>query len=238
VPGDMPFEQRVSEGEERAATVPRPSPPPARDRRWAFGVSASPRLRLTLGFALVALLAAAWVVVGRGAVDTSRATITNRATPSVPASGARTTSAPRVEMVVAVPRWVPAGVAATCRTHGPSPSRVVVDCTPGRGVDQLRYRAVASIADLRAAYAVESTRRGGRGSPACAAGMPEERSWSLAASPARPAGRYRCSLVAGTARLVWTSEEALVLGLASRSDGDLRTLYQWWTTVPGPNASG
>ena len=225
-----------SEGEERAAAVPRPALPPARGRRWGFGVSASPRTRLTLGVALVTLLAAAWVVVGLAAVDNSRATVTNRAAPRVPASGARTTSVPRVEMVVAVPRWVPADVAATCRAHGPSPSRVVVDCTPGRGVDRLRYRAFASVADLRAAYAVESTRSGGGGPPACAAGMPEERSWSSATLPARPVGRYRCSLVAGTARLVWTSEQALVLGLASRSDGDLRTLYQWWTTVPGPNA--
>jgi hypothetical protein len=233
---EMPFEEMLSEAaaraEERAAAVPRPALPPARDRRRAFGVAASPRARLTLGLALLMVLAAAWIVVGRGAVDDPGApapaatpTVTNRATP-------------RVDLVVAVPRCVPADVAATCRAYGASPSRVVVDCTPGRGVVRLRYRAFASVADLRAAYAVESTRRGGGGPSACAAGTPEERSWSSAASPARPVGRYRCSLVAGTARLMWTSEEALVLGLATRSDSDLRALYQWWTTVPGPDAPG
>ena len=37
-----------------------------------------------------------------------------------------------------------------------------------------------------------------------------------------------------SARLVWTNEAVRVLGVATRADGDLRSLYQWWTTVPGP----
>ncbi|HEY5013523.1 MAG TPA: hypothetical protein VIK61_12560, partial [Acidimicrobiia bacterium] len=46
----------------------------------------------------------------------------------------------------------------------------------------------------------------------------------------------------GHARIAWTSEHAgaddvAVLAVATRSDADLRALYQWWTTVPGPTAS-
>ncbi len=242
----MASEGMASEGmalaEDRAAAVPRPALPPSRDRRWGLGLTASPRGRLTFGVALVVVLATAWVFVGRGAADpvalgsspTTRSTTRSTTTPS----RARAATAPDIDAVVAVPRWVPAGVAATCRAHGASPSRVVVDCTPGRGVARLRYRAFASVADLRHAYAVESARSGGAGPSACAAGLPEERSWSSAASPARPAGRYRCAVAAGNARLVWTSEATKVLGLATRTDRDLRTLYQWWTTVPGPNVPG
>jgi hypothetical protein len=38
----------------------------------------------------------------------------------------------------------------------------------------------------------------------------------------------------GRARLVWSNERARVLAVASRGDGDLRSLFEWWTTVPGP----
>jgi hypothetical protein len=191
---------------------------------------------LALGVALIVALATAWGVVGRGA---SNPPGRERVAPSATATGSSITprepaTAPTTDAVVATPPWVPAVVAATCRAHGTTRTSAVVECTPGRGVVSLMYRAFASVAALRAAYAAEGTRAGGVGPSACAAGAPEERSWSAAASPAAPAGRYRCSVVAGKARLVWTSEAAGVLGVATRADGDLRSLFQWWTTVPGP----
>jgi hypothetical protein len=208
---------------------------------------AAPRTRLALGVALVVVLATAWFVVGRGgpnapggppralsSVTTPTVTTSSVTRPSVDRRAPAT--APPVDVVVAVPRWVPADVAATCRARGRSLSGAVVDCTPGRGIDGLLYRAFASVAALRAAYASEGTRAGGGGPSACAQGTPEERSWSAAGAPARPAGRYRCSRVVGRARLVWTDEAVRVLGVATRADGDLRSLYQWWTTVPGPTA--
>jgi hypothetical protein len=140
-------------------------------------------------------------------------------------------------VAVAVPRWVPTQIAATCRARAREGSEVVVDCTPGRGVDHLRYRAFASPADLRAAYDRDGGHRGGTGSPVCAAGGPEERTWSGSAAPSRPLGRYRCSLDRGRARLVWTDARARVIADATRTDADLRSLYEWWTTVPGPNPS-
>jgi hypothetical protein len=51
-----------------------------------------------------------------------------------------------------------------------------------------------------------------------------------------PVGRYHCSLAEDRAEIVWFSEPAAVLGVATRADADLRSLYQWWTTVPGPSA--
>src|SRR6185503_7462588 len=100
----------------------------------------------------------------------------------------------------------------------------------GRGVETLRYRGFASLAALRAAYDDASPRAGGDGPSECARGGEEERSWSAAETPTHPEGRYRCSLVAGRARLVWSNERSRVLAIASRADGDLRSLYQWWTT--------
>jgi hypothetical protein len=204
---------------------------------------AEPRVRLALGVVLVVGLAAAWFVVGHGAAGapgraSTLPSVTHPATTSSLSERRSPATPAAVDSVVAVPRWVPAGVAATCRTHGTSKSNTVVDCTPGRGVESLLYRAFASVAALRAAYASEGMRGGGAGPSACAQGAPEERSWSTAPEPTRAAGRYRCSLVERNARLVWTNEAAKILGVASRADSDLRSLYQWWTTVPGPTATG
>jgi hypothetical protein len=219
-------------------SVPRPPQRASRDRSWSRFEARAPSLRLALGLAVVAVLAAAWIAVGPAA---------SRARPSgpVPASRRSPHTAPAlapqtdrpVEPVVAIPRWVPTALAATCRAHGSGASSIVVDCTPGRGVAGLRYRTFASVAALRAAYAVQGPRHGGVGPSACAEGRPEERAWSEAAAPARTVGRYRCSLVDGEARLEWTSERAGVLGIATRADADLRSLYQWWTSAPGPTTS-
>jgi hypothetical protein len=221
-----------------AAAVPRPPLRPGRDRSWSSVSKPSPRARLALGVALLVVLAAAWALVGRGAPHApgpTRAAPPRLTRPSVTGSPVTGSS---VSAEIAVPRWVPAVVAATCWAHRTSPAVSVVDCTPGRGVVSLRYRAFASVPALRAAYAAEGERAGGAGPSACAQGAPEERSWSVATAPARPAGRYRCSRVVGEARLVWTSEATRVLGVATRADGDLRSLYQWWTTVPGPTTPG
>ena len=209
--------------------MPRPSlTRSSRGRRWLDAGAQIPRARLALGLALVVGLAAAWTMVSR------------RAPASGPVSIATSTTVartqPRAENVVTVPRWVPAAIAATCEARSvDEPRSIVVDCTPGRGVARLRYRGFSSVAALRAAYAAASPRGGGDGPSACAQGGTEERSWSVAETPSVADGRYRCSLVAGRARLVWSSERSRVLAIASRADGDLRSLYQWWTTVPGPN---
>jgi hypothetical protein len=178
---------------------------------------------------LVVGLAVAWMWVGRR--PAARGPVATGTTAAV------AQPVPRADRVVALPRWVPVAIGATCvaREHA-DPQSVVVDCTPGRGVVRLRYRGFASVAALRGAYAAASPRRGGDGPSGCARGAVEERAWSSEETPTQPRGRYRCSLAAGRANLVWSTEQSRVLAIASRSDGDLRSLYQWWTTVPGPTA--
>jgi hypothetical protein len=222
--------------QESESAIPRPALSPAHDRPWLRPWMRLPRARLGFGVALVAVLAVAWFASGRtpsrahpAAPTTRRSSATTRAT-RAPSTSA--TLAPRVS----VPAWVPGALAATCRAHGASAATVVVDCTPGRGVVGVEYRAFASVSALRAAYAELAPRVGGDGVSLCSDGRPEERSWSTITFPAHVVGRYRCALDAGRARLVWTSEPTGVLAVATRADGDLRSLYQWWATVPGPNA--
>lgn len=217
-----------------------PRPPLAAPRRgWSMPDSVTQiangsRTRLALGVALVVVLAAGWIAVGgRGA----------RPSAGPPAPRLTTTSRPRppttfrvspIAHAVSVPTWVPRAIAATCRARATTTASLVVDCTPGRGVISLRYRHFASLAALHAAYATAPSDRGGTGPPKCASGATDERSWSLATAPNIAVGRYRCALVDGHARIVWTSERECVLASADRADAELRSLYEWWTTVPGP----
>ena len=188
----------------------------------------TPAARLGLGCTLVVVLAIAWLWVGRHDPAIERTL--------VPATTVAPRPASKVETVVSVPRWVPDAIAATCGAHRSDTTGVVtVDCTPGRGVVALQYRGFSSVAAVRDAYAATAAIVGGAGPAGCAGGAPEERSWASPASPTVPSGRYGCSVVEGRARLVWTSERNHVLALASRADADLRSLFEWWTTVPGPD---
>jgi hypothetical protein len=176
---------------------------------------------------VIVVLAIAWAWVGRDTTADPR---------SVAATTGAPPTEPRVATVAAsVPRWVPRAIAATCGARRSATTGVVtVDCTPGRGVVTLQYRGFSSVTALRAAYASTSSVVGGAGSPGCKRGTHEERSWSTPGSPTVPSGRYECSVVGGHARVVWSSEHHRVLAIASRGDGDLQSLFAWWTTVPGP----
>jgi hypothetical protein len=69
------------------------------------------------------------------------------------------------------------------------------------------------------------------GGPACAAGRPDERSWSRPADPTRPVGRYRCRIEGGRAAMWWTDERG-VLAHALARDRDLARLFRWWRALP------
>jgi hypothetical protein len=241
---------------ERRRSVPRPPLVRARSRRpWAAAKERLPAARLALGGGLVVVLFFAWVAVGRQGAGSAAPPAVPPATPSTtlsttPASNPAPTARPRtvpIAHAVAVPAWVPAAIAATCRARATAPRNVTVECTPGRGVLQLEYRGFESIAALRAAYtsalhtSAPPRARGGHsavGPAACAGGATDERSWSVALEPTVAVGRFACALVGRRARITWTTEAAAVLASATRSDGDLRALYQWWTTVPGPSVAG
>ena len=211
-----------------AVSVPRPAYRPAVDGSWLHRAAEGMNTRLALGILLVVALAVAWVTVGRAS--------SSEGVPP-PASTARVSTASTASsrvIVTATPRWVPRSIAATCRAVGAAASNVVVDCAPGRGVAVLRYRAFPSKAALDAVYSATGTRVGGVGPSSCARGTPDERAWAPVGAPESPFGRYRCVLVAGRARLEWTTDALRVLAVATRADSDLRSLYEWWTSVPGP----
>jgi hypothetical protein len=68
------------------------------------------------------------------------------------------------------------------------------------------------------------------GAPACARGLPDERSWSQASSPSVAIGRYRCRLEQGRAAMWWTRGERLAHALGP--NGDLAALFAWWRAHP------
>ena len=204
-------------------------PPPGRsprDRPWSRLAEQTPGVRRALGVALIAVLATAWVLVGRSEPDGLPTAVPTSQSPP----RARAGPAARVEAVTTVPHWVPDAIASTCRARRKHPSNVVVvvDCTPGRGVIALQYRSFHTVAAVRAAYGALAPRRGGDGPSRCSRGAAEERSWSVSDAPTLATGRYRCSVVAGRARLVWSSEHAgaPVVAFASRADA------QYWTEAP------
>ncbi|MFM7223901.1 MAG: hypothetical protein ACKO1Y_00450 [Actinomycetota bacterium] len=79
---------------------------------------------------------------------------------------------------------------------------------------------------------VAPTARPGAGPAACAAGRPEERSWSRPEDPERAVGRYRCRTEGGRAELWWSDRRGLV-ARADAADGDLGRLFSWWTRRAG-----
>jgi hypothetical protein len=88
-------------------------------------------------------------------------------------------------------------------------------------------------ADVDAAYrdatgAVPAPRTG---SPACARGKEDERSWARPDTPAVVAGRYTCRIVDGRAVMWWTEGNELVR--ATGADGDLAALFAWWQAQAG-----
>jgi hypothetical protein len=70
----------------------------------------------------------------------------------------------------------------------------------------------------------------GTGSPACARGVPDERTWSLATAPVAAVGRYLCRIEHGRAAMWWIQGERLAHAVAH--DGDLARLFSWWRAHP------
>jgi hypothetical protein len=198
-------------------------------RRRRFGrppfrrPAAGGRARPLAAAALLAALAAGWLVVG------------HRTHASAEVGAPLAPLAP----VVTSPRSSPAESAATLTTtttvprtpdcRGLSPARREVACTvDGVELDIRLY----SLATIDAAYrrAAPADRTARSGSPACARGVPDERAWSLPKSPAAAAGRYRCRFEHERAAMWWTHGDRLVHGVGP--DGDLAGLFSWWRAHP------
>lgn len=229
--------REAESGDTRGPSAPRVIPRPSVDAPRAAAWTAPRRLRLGFGIALVAVLAIAWIGFEPRGTPRQRRAVADLPVPTHATTRA-TTATPRSH-AVAVPPWVPPAIAATCRARSAvAPVRVVVDCDPGRGVVRLRYTQYASQAVMRRDYAAAPrAQRAGNGAPACAGGETDERAWSTAARPETTVGRYRCTNAGARATIVWTDDRMHTLATAGRADADLRSLYLWWTTVPGPVAS-
>jgi hypothetical protein len=134
------------------------------------------------------------------------------------------------------------------------PTASAARCRPALALDARASAAV--VCDLDAptlrlelrVFAAASARNGrfaelagaapnGTGSPRCARGRAEVRTWSHRSVPAAVAGVYTCRLRGGVAEIVWTDDALGILGVA-RADGiDLAQLFEWWRTdAPGAMA--
>jgi hypothetical protein len=117
-----------------------------------------------------------------------------------------------------------------CR--GLSPTRREVRCVID-GIElnvQLFAPEAVTTAYRRAIGAAGTGTTARSGAPACARGLPDERAWSVAASPAMAAGRYQCRVERGRAAMWWTRGDRLEHAVSR--DGDLAALFSWWRTHP------
>lgn len=227
---------------------PTPSPPPRGApprRRRASG-------RLLAGIALVAALAAAYLVLsglapggwptvgtGIGAARDGFSAGPDLAAPDRSAAPGLASVPPGAASGGALLERVPAAFATRCRpAPGLDPvADEAVICTPGGGVARLEIRSFVAPDALRARYrAIAGEEQGGRGVPRCAAGEPEERAWAASTDPDSRSGRYACHAGdrarGGSAEIWWTADASLVIGHAVGGDGDLAALFEWWRAAP------
>jgi hypothetical protein len=180
------------------------------------------RARGSAAVALVAALAAGWLVTARmghgGAAPASA---------SLPVAGSAEVQ-PHGPALTDLRERVPAG-ARCVAANGGSALHCVLD-----GI-RVEYRSVPA-ASVNAVYLDSlggdslggAASRAGSGRPACARGRLDERSWSRISQPQRVAGRYSCRLEKGRAAMLWTVADRGLLVHAVAPDGDLASLFAWW----------
>jgi hypothetical protein len=194
------------------------------------------RARPVAAAALLAGLAGAWLIVGHRShasadVEPTPAThvpasVVVGTAPRHPlsASGASAPTAPAIS-----PSTSTSVAPRTPDCRGLSVARRAVRCVIDGVQLEIRLSAPGSAAEAytRAAGAVA---RPASGSPACARGVPDERSWSEVSSPTVAIGRYRCRLEQGRAAMWWTRGDRLAHALGP--NGDLAALFAWWRAHP------
>jgi hypothetical protein len=198
-------------------------------RRRSFRLPSSLRTRAPRGrarpaaaAALLAALAAGWLIAG------------HRAHASAEVGG------PRPLAAFSPAPSSPSTTPATARSK-PTTVPLSRDCS-GLTADRREVRCVVDGIDLdvrlyppgsvAAAYrrAAGAAGNAQSGPPACARGVPDERTWSVAAVPGAAVGWYRCRFEHGHAAMWWTGRDRLVHAVSP--DGDLAALFSWWRTHP------
>jgi hypothetical protein len=166
--------------------------------------------------ALVAALAAGWLVVSRQHDEPVSHVAGDASTRPGSSTTARPSATAQLHALLGRSR-------GCVDVHGGAVPEVscVID---GVRVDARLVGAAALGAYTTAAGARPSPRRG---PPACGSGRPDERAWSRPAAPSRPVGRYRCRIEGDRAGLWWTDDHGLVAH-ASAADRDLAHLFAWW----------
>jgi len=166
--------------------------------------------------ALLAMLAAGWLVTAhrpRASVDsTARVAAPASVTPLSGRTTTTTTTVPR-----------------TPKCRGLTSARREVRCVLDTVALDVRLYSLGTVASAyRNAAAAAGDARSGP--PACARGVPDERAWSVAAFPEAAVGRYRCRFEHGLAAMWWTWRDRLFHAVAP--DGDLAGLFTWWRNHP------
>jgi hypothetical protein len=125
------------------------------------------------------------------------------------------------------PRCRPAAVLAAAATAG-------LVCEPGGTVDRVelwRFGDATTLSDAVARVGRGVAVGGADSRPRCATGMPENRAWRRP-DARNAAGRYVCRHDAAGAQLAWSDTTRDLLVQATRANGDLATLFAWWTSAP------
>ena len=204
------------------------APEEARERRGFVEATPAGRRRDLLVAASIGatVLVLAIVAVAAGALGGDR---------NAPASATGSTRAQRELLAL-----VPAGFRDTCSEAQSTPAggEASVTCQPSESY-AVTYSSFGSADDLRAAF--ESF-----ASPAdftnldCAREPSARGEYTVNGSRV---GDVACYTVEGTSTsttdsvIVWTDEDSLVLGQATRGDAADLTLYEWWRTEAGPWAT-
>jgi hypothetical protein len=125
------------------------------------------------------------------------------------------------------PRCRPAAVLAGAATAG-------VVCEPAGTVDRVelfRFANPATLADAVGRVGRGVAVGGSDARARCAVGVPENRAWRRPDAH-NAAGRYICRRDAAGAQLAWSDTTRELLVQATRANGDLATLFAWWTSAP------
>lgn len=161
----------------------------------------------------------------RSATTATTASGAPSARPPTPRSSSTTVSPPdRADAAAAALRSL-VDAPASCATRGRG-AGVTLTCPIEGGV--VEYRRPATPGDEYRRAVGPRDPAVASGPAACASGGEEERAWSRPDAPTVTAGRYACRVVEGRAELWWTEDATALLARASRSDGDLAALFEWW----------
>ncbi len=197
------------------------------------GESGRGRARPVAAGLLLAGLAGAWLLAGHQTHGSTAVTVVPPFVGTVlpTATSTSTTATPEAPTPAVPADAIDVAVVDTPACTGLSAARPHVRCPnqSARAAEEMALYTPGSIGEaFRKIAGAHVTPRSG--SPACASGHPDERSWSIASAPQYAVGRYLCRLESGMAAMWWTHGDRLVH--MRLFDSDLAALFAWWSAHP------